>query len=263
MEDVFNGNQDVYEPRSVARIIQDGFSVNPRHFIGLALRRFGEEFGIYVAFTLVYIALSMALSALPVVGDLSGILAGPPLIAGFAFYMRLQSRNDDREFSNFFGGFRVHFWPSLVSQGISLTLAMAAAVALVVLPFFYDPIQVFVNEAQKIQTMDQEKAAEFLLTLFNPAITQAAVLAAVVAVAVMTLFCMAPLFIVYRGYSAFHAIRASWQLVSKKYLSFFVFNLSLWLVLLLGFLLCCVGLLAALPVYYLALATAFEEITGD
>jgi uncharacterized membrane protein len=30
-----------------------------------------------------------------------------------------------------------------------------------------------------------------------------------------------------------------------------------------GLMMCCVGLLAALPVYYLSLAVAYEEITGD
>jgi uncharacterized membrane protein len=84
-----------------------------------------------------------------------------------------------------------------------------------------------------------------------------------VALAVMTLFSLAPLFIVYRGYSAFQAIAASWKLVSKKYFQFLLFNFLLWMLLLAGFMLCCVGLLAALPVYYLSMAVAYEEITGD
>jgi uncharacterized membrane protein len=140
---------------------------------------------------------------------------------------------------------------------------MGFAAALLVLPFYFEPVQTFATEIQKIQTMDQEKAAEFVLQLFTPAIGQAAVLAALVALAVMTLFCLAPMFIVYRGYSAFQAIAASWKLVSKKYLSFLLFNLLLWILLIAGFLLCCVGLLAALPIYYLSMASAYEEITGD
>jgi uncharacterized membrane protein len=42
-----------------------------------------------------------------------------------------------------------------------------------------------------------------------------------------------------------------------------MFNLLLWIRLIAGFMLCCVGLLAALPVYYLSMASAYEEITGD
>jgi uncharacterized membrane protein len=263
MEEHFSSDNQNREPRSIESIILSGFRVNSLAFISKGFRYFSDEFGIYVAFTLVYIALSMALSALPVVGDLSGMLVGPPLVAGFAFYVRLQSRNEYREFSHFFGGFRGSNWPSLVSQGISVTLTMALAVAAVVLPFFLEPIQVFLTEVEKIQTMDQQKAGEFVLGLFNPEIGWAALLAAITALAVLTLFCLAPLFIVYRGYSAFQAIGASWKLVSKKYPAFLLFNLLLWLMLIVGFLMCCIGLLAALPVYYLSLASAYEEITGD
>lgn len=263
MEELFSNPNSPESPRSVEAIIAAGYRVNGPAFIRKGYTYFGDEVGIYVAFTLVYIALSMALSSLPVVGDLSGMLVGPPLVAGFACYMRLQSRNEYREFSNFFGGFRGGNWPSLVSQGISVTLAMALAVAMVVLPFFFEPIQVFVTELEKIQTMDPEKAGEFVLGLYNPQIGLAAVLAACVALAILTLFCLAPLFIVYRGYSAFQAIGASWKLVSKKYPAFFAFNLLLWILLIAGLLMCCVGLLAALPVFYLSLAAAYEEITGD
>jgi hypothetical protein len=263
MEDYFTGGKPAKEPRSIDDIISSDFQVNGIAFLRTGLRYFSDEFGIYVAFTLVYIALSMALSALPVVGDLSGMLAGPPLVAGFACYMRLQSRNEYREFSNFFGGFRGGNWPSLVSVGISVTLSMALAVAITVVPFFLDSIQVVVTEMEKIQGMDQEKAAEFIINLFNPQIGLAALVAAIVALSILTLFSLAPLFVVYRGYSAFQAIGASWKLVSKKYVAFLLFNMLLWAVLIFGFLMCCVGLLAALPIYYLSLAAAYEEITGD
>jgi uncharacterized membrane protein len=263
MEESFTHDNEHREPKSVDSIIASGYHVNGLVFLRKGMRYFSDEFGIYVAFTLVYIALSMALSALPVVGDVSGMLVGPPLVAGFAYYMRLQSRNEYREFSHFFGGFRGGQWPSLVSQGVSVTLSLALAVALVVLPFFLEPIQVFVTEFEKIQTMDQEKAAEFMVSLFTPQIGLAAFIAAVVALLVLTFFSLAPLFIVYRGYSAFQAIGASWKLVSKKYPSFFLFNLLLWIMLIAGFLMCCVGLLVALPVYYLSMASAYEEITGD
>jgi hypothetical protein len=263
MEELFSDPNQNQQTRTLESITSSGYDVNGVSFIRKGMRYFSNEFGIYIAFTLVYIAISMALSTLPVVGDISGMLVGPPLVAGFACYMRLQSRNEFREFSHFFGGFRGSSWPSLVSQGISTTICMALSVAIVVLPFFYEPIQAFVTELEKIQSMDQQKAGEFVIGLFNPQIGWAALLAAITALAVLTLFCLAPLFIIYRGYSAFQAIGASWKLVSKKYPAFLMFNLLLWLMLIAGFLMCCVGLLAALPVYYLSLAAAYEEITGD
>jgi uncharacterized membrane protein len=263
MENQFTESMPGHKSRTIDEIISSGFEVNGFAFFRRGLRYFSDEFGIYVAFTLVYIALSMALSTLPVVGDLSGMLVGPPLVAGFACYFRLQSRNEYREFSSFFGGFRGGNWPSLVSVGISVTLSMALVVAIAVVPFFLDSIQAVVAEFEKIRGMEQEQAAEFIISLYNPEIGLAALVAALAALSVLNLFSMAPLFVVYRGYSAFQAIGASWKLVSKKYVSFLLFNILLWATVILGLLMCCVGLLAALPVYYLSLAAAYEEITGD
>lgn len=263
MEESFSEFNQPQPFRSVDTIISEGYVVKPGQFVSKGVRRFGDEFGIYVAFTLVYIALTMALGSLPFVGDVSGMLVGPPLVAGFAAYMRLQSRNDYREFSSFFAGFRGGNWPSLVSQGISVTLSMALAAGVIVLPLYWNEIQVFVTELEKVQNMDQEKAGEFVLNLINPQIGMAAFLAAIIAVAVMTLFCLAPTFIVYRGYNAFQAIAASWKLVTRKYFHFLLFNMLLWIVLIAGILLCCIGFLATFPIYYLALASAYEDITGD
>ena len=263
MEDHFADEIQSPQPRSIESIIESGFNVNGLASLRKGMHYFSDEVGIYVAFMLVYTAITMGAGFLPIVGDLSGMLLGPPLLAGFVCYVRLQSRNEFREFSHFFGGFRGGNWPSLVSQGISVQLSIALVVAILVFPFFYQTIQELVGEIVNVTSMGPKQAAEFLMRLYNPQIGLFILIAAIVALAVQTLFCLSPLFIVYRGYSAFQAIGASWKLVTKKFLAFLLFNLILWLILIAGFLMLYIGLLVALPIYYLSLAAAYEEITGD
>lgn len=263
MHDFFSSHDNQQPHRSVESIVAEGYSFNATRSIQHGFSRFGKEAGIYVAFTLVYIALILVANAIPFVGDIANLLVSAPLIAGFICYGLRQRKDEFREFSTFFGGFSKANWASLVSQGILVNLCMLLAVAVVVLPFFWDPVSIFFGAAEQLSSMSQERAGEYLISLFNPSIIQASGLSVIVVVLVTTLFSLAPFFIVYRGYNAMEAMRASYLVVKAKYLSFLGLNFLLWLLLITGFLMCCVGILIALPVYYLSFASVYEEITGD
>ncbi len=263
MLDLSNNEESPDVPRSIDSIVTEGYTFSLLQNIQFGFKRFGAEAGIYVAFTLVYFAISMAANALPYIGDVVGLMIEAPLIAGFIYYSRLQRNNDFRDFSNFFTGFKNGYWPIFVAQRILVNLIIVLVVLAIVLPIFWEPIQHFVSDLEKIETMSEKELGQFLVSIFTPAVIQAACISAAIALVVMTFFCLAPFFIVYRGFSAFQAIRASCRVVMCKYPMFLLFNLILWLIIIAGLMLCCVGLLAALTVFYLALASAYEEITGD
>lgn len=263
MENFSNKEENGQSLQSVESILLHGFALRPTRYVQTGFMRFGAEFGIYVAYTIVYIALLMLASSLPFVGDISRILIGAPLAAGFLFYARLQQCNEFRDFSSFFLGFKNGHWPIFILQSIVVTLAIAVATALPTMLFYLETIEQFLVNFDKLATMDPEKVQAFLPEIFTPQVLQALFFIVVMALLASTFFCLAPCFIVYRRYSAAQAISASCRIVVKKYPQFLFFNALLWLVLVAGFMICCVGLLATLPVYYLALASAYEEITGD
>ncbi|MFM7726144.1 MAG: hypothetical protein ACKO7B_05560 [Flavobacteriales bacterium] len=254
--------------RSLESIITEGYSLDVGEHLSAGFKRFGQEPGIYVAFALVYIALNMVAQSLPLVGILAGLLVSPPLLAGFIFYGRLQQRNEHREFSAFFDGFRGSAWPSLVLQNILIIVFLVLILVVAVLPFFLTFLQDFFRDMLPILTeqpevMTDEEAREILSKVFPPAVVQAILLATLLVIGVFTLFCLAPFFIVYRNLGAFEALRASAKIVAKSYFKFLLLNVVLWLEIVAGFALCCIGYLAALPITYLSLASAYEEITGD
>jgi len=71
-----------------------------------------------------------------------------------------------------------------------------------------------------------------------------------------------PLFIIFRGMSFWEAMEASRKVVSKNYIQVLLFLIVLGILLVVGAMICLVGLLVAVPIYFLAVYSAFEDIMG-
>ena len=258
----FSGNTQ-QGARSLAELTANGYSFRWTEYLSSGFRAFGNDFGIYLAFTLVYIAISMATGFIPYIGSTIGLLVNPVLIAGFIFYGRAQFVNDHRDFNTFFSGFRQPHWIPLVMQSLMVNFLLIAAVAASTMPFFYRAIVKFIEDAQRIETLPQEEVGEFIIGLWNSELLMASVIALIVVLMVSTLICLAPYFIVYRSHSFAEAIQSSFRVVKMRLPAFLGLMITLWLVLILGVLLCCVGFLAAFPIYHLTLLAAFRDIMGE
>lgn len=251
------------QPRTLNEVLLSGYRFQWRSYISEGFRTFGDEFGIYVAFTLVYAAISLAGGSIPYIGSTIGLFVNPPLIAGFIFYGILQRRNDHRDFNAFFSGFRQPYWIPLVAQSLLSTLAIALVIGLVCVPLFYTTLVTFMHELEKVEGMPQDEIGNFVIGLMTPELYTAIIVAVLVGLFVSTFLCLAPCFIVLRRMNQIEAIRSSILLVSKKFLPFLALVFSLWMILIAGVMLCCIGLLAAFPIYYLTLLSAFEHIMGS
>jgi len=250
-------------PRSILDVIENGFNFRWSDYFSSGFRAFGNDFGIYVAFTLVYIAISMATGFIPYVGTTIGLFVNPVLIAGYIYYGRAQYVNDHRDFNTFFQGFRQPQWIPLVVQSLMASFLLVVAIAGATIPFFYESILKFLEDAQKIETLPQAEVGEFVLGLWNTDLTIASIIALVVGLMVSTLICLAPFFIIYRSSSFGEAMQSSARVVRKRFPAFLGLMMMLWLVLILGVLLCCIGFLAAFPIYHLVLLAAFRDIMGE
>ena len=250
-------------PRSILDVTANGYTFRWSEYLSSGFRAFGNDFGIYVAFTLVYIAISMATGFIPYVGSTIGLFVNPVLIAGYTYYGRAQYINDHRDFNTFFQGFRQPHWIPLVMQSLMASLLLLAAIAGATMPFFYEAILKFLEDAQKIETMPQAEVGEFVLGLWNTDLTIVSLIALVVGLLVSTVICLAPFFIIYRSSSFGEAMQSSARVVRKRFPAFLGLTITLWLVLVLGVLLCCIGFLAAFPIYYLTLLAAFRDIMGE
>lgn len=250
-------------PRSLMEITTTGYAFRWTQYLSTGFRAFGNEFGIYVAFTLVYIAISMGTGLIPYIGSTIGLFVNPVLIGGFIFYGRAQFINDHRDFNTFFAGFRQPHWIALVMQSLMANFLLIVIIGASTLPLFYDAIVKFFEQIQLIETLPQDEVGDFIMGLWNRDLTIAFVVAVVVGLVVSTLICLAPYFIVYRSLTFVESIQASFQVVKKRFWGFIGLMITLWLVLILGIMLCCVGFLAAFPIYHLTLLAAYRDIMGE
>ncbi len=80
--------------------------------------------------------------------------------------------------------------------------------------------------------------------------------------AVGVLYIYAPMFVVFRGMQFWDAMEASRKVVSKRYIQTILFLIVLGIMVGISFLLCCLPVLAGIPIMYLAIYSAFEDIMG-
>lgn len=249
--------------KSLETVLSEGYSFNMGDYISGAFKQFGNDAGSYIGFTILYFVISMVIGAIPFVGTIAGLIVNPPILVGIYIFARLHKKGSVRSFNNFFDGFKGN-WIQYALQSFVTGLIVALAVFVVIAPFFLTTIIELVGNADRLENMqDQEELQAFMLTLLTGKILLGILLAMLVGSAIAVLYVFAPMFIAFRGMTFWDAMEASRKVVSKNYVQFLIMMIVLMLIGFVGVLLCCVGLLVAMPVIYIAIYLAFEEIMGS
>ncbi len=249
--------------KSLETVLNDGYQFDLGKYINEGFKLFGGDAGIYIAYTIVYFIIAGVTSSIPIVGWLASLFIGPPLLAGWYLYARNQKKGFSKSFGNFFEAFKIQ-WMQLVLQSLISAIFVGIAVSIVVLPFFISMIVDLIAHAKESQPVtDPEEMQELLLSMLTGKVILGIVLAALVGAMVSVLYVLAPMFIVFRGMGFWEAMEASRKVVTKNYGQFLLFMIILIVIGIVGFMMCCVGLLAAIPVIYLAIYSSFEDILGS
>jgi len=249
--------------KSLETVLSEGYHFNMGDYISGAFKQFGNDAGSYIGFTILYFVISMVIGAIPFVGTIAGLIVNPPLLVGIFIFARLHKKGSVRSFNNFFDGFKGN-WIQYALQSFVTGLIVGIAVLIVIAPFFLTTILELVGSAGQLQNMrEPDEMQAFLLTMMTGKIVLGVLLAALVGSAIAVLYVFAPMFIAFRGMTFWDAMEASRKVVSKNYIQFLIMMIVLMIIGFVGVLLCCVGLLVAMPVIYLAIYLAFEEIMGS
>ncbi len=167
--------------------------------------------------------------------------AASMILTGGLMYFYINTVRSAPKFMDLFAGFRPPNWWRIFLAGIVWTLAMAVTALLVVVP------GVVLSISMKNQTI---------------LIAMAVIFAAVfvyLSVAVTYAF---PL-IIDRKLGALDGLRTSIKTVHRQWWQVFVLFLILGLLMIAGILVCCVGVIFALPLGYLVLAEGYRQLFGD
>lgn len=199
---------------------------------------FGQQAGLFIAFTLVYLAILGFSNIIPFVGPLgANIILSPCLMAGY--YLVAQKINAGErqiEFGDFFKGF--DHLGKLAVVAVFTSLILAASMI---------PFGIFVFASLFSGDLTPTFSPGVFLLLIPPiylAISYAA----------------APFFAVFYNMEAWEAMEASRKVISKKWFTVFLFAIVLGLIASLGFVVLFVGILVAIPVIALAQYEAFSDI---
>ena len=230
-------------PPQVQRVIDNGYSFDLGDYISKGFKIIQKNLGLFIAFILVFIVISVVLSVIPVIGQLaSSLIVSPCLLAGFLIAAKKSDDNQPLEFGDFFKGFDF-LKPLLVT-----ILIQAAIMIAVMIPFglaFYVG-----GDMNALEAGDPSGIPFWSFILLLPLIYLAVA------------WGMTSFLIVFHKMSAWDALEASRQIITKQWFMFFLFGIVVGIIVMLGMVALGVGILFTLPAGMAMQFAAYRDIVG-
>ena len=261
--EVLDQPTDGREGKSVETVLNEGYSFDLGAYISEGFKLFGKDAGPYIGFFFISIIISAILGNIPFIGLLAGLFVNPALAGGWYIYARNRAINHEPQFGNFFDGFKSPGWIQLVLANLVTGIFTGLAAAIVLVPaVIILGFDLFSELAGLADTSDPEELRDILIAIFTGKLLLVMLLSVVVGSLISVLYVLAPMFILYRGMTFWDAMESSRKIVSKNYIQFLMFFLVLIVIIGVGIMLCCLGLIVALPVIYLSVFAAYKHIMG-
>lgn len=236
------------------------YTVDIGGWIGGGWAMFQQDIGPFIGFILVQIGLVSALASIPILGWIGSLVILPVLSAGFLIYSFKILREQPRSFSDFFEGF---------NQFSSLLGFAIASWLLELLPLLPGLILQMVLVGSKLDTVinktniDQESIVQDLASSPYYLVTIILLLIGwLFSTYLGVSYSMGAPLILDRRAKFWPAMEMSRKVVSKKWLSIFLFLFVLRLMNILGFISCCLGLAVTVPLSMCATAYGYSQIFG-
>ena len=93
-------------PIRVEAILNRGYSFELSQYISKGFNIFNRNAGLFIGYLLVYFAISIGLSLIPILGQLASVVISGALMAGYFIVADKTEKGEYVEFSNFFDGFK-------------------------------------------------------------------------------------------------------------------------------------------------------------
>ncbi len=204
-----------------------------------------QKDGNYVGFAAINFVIGAALGIIPYVGDVISNLLSLLLGPGYHMYYHNNKHHQTRNFNNFFDGFK--FAGPLILQGIISGFIMIVMLAPVIITFYTqldpDTLEPISDASPIIMGIG---ALLFFVVFF-------------VLIYLTVSWSFSQFFIIYANMEPWEAMQASRKFVAPNFFSILLLLFLEGLVLLLGMLLCCIGLFWAMPSVSLANYFVFES----
>lgn len=239
-------------------IINEGYDFRFGEYISQGFEMLQKQLGNFILFALIYFFISAVVDIIPLqIGSiLSNIVIAPIATAGIYIAAHRLHRGEHIELSHFFQGIdKVGPLVLVTLVGTVITLvSMAPFFAVIDLQGLYNWYQEIIANPEVFQE-DPDYFFEM------PTIPIWAYLLLLPALYFSVAYSFSILFVVFYDMDFWPALESSRKLITKKWFTFFGFSLVMALFMALGLAICCVGLLAALPLMHICYYLAFADIT--
>lgn len=261
--DVLDNTEPRHNGKSLESVLTDGYSFNMGDYINKGFKLFGNDAGSYIGFTLVSFVISFVVGLIPFLGTIAGLFVSPALNGGWYIFGQKHNSGQQRSFSNFFDAFKNPPWIQLVLGSLVSSIFIALAAAVIIVPAVIFLGAGFITDIMSLQNnTDPDEVMAIFAAIFTGKIFLTILLAALIASLVAALYIFMPQFIIFRGMAFWDAMEASRKVVMKNYIQVVLFLIVLSIIAFIGALLCGLGLLVAIPLFFLAVHSAFEDIMG-
>lgn len=225
-------------------------------WIGQSWGLFKKDFLIWIVFFILSLALMLVLASIPLIGQIITIFITPIMLAGTAYAARQAHRGNKIQLSDYLQGFKTNLSSLLLLALVQLGTFVALTVFMVVLLLLFGFVG-FVSfsdfaqiEANPIGFILGSIAYILILALFF----MLGILASMMA------FVFAPVLILLNNVSTIDSIKMSFKACLRNILPGFVFLVLMFLLSLLAFIPVGLGFLILIPMYYIAIYLAYQEI---
>jgi hypothetical protein len=216
-----------------------------------------SEFGLIFFTTLVITIAAGAASGFPYIGPVIGMLLNGVLYGGLYFFYLKLIRGQKAELPDAFEGFKTSLGP-LILAGLVTNVLIVAAFMIAALPSLFTVVPVLIRYAE-----NPEMAPDILLTALGIGSVLNLVFCILVVLALYLLWIFAFPLIMDRRMDFWPAMEASRKTVMANLGTMTGLLLVGILLGLIGVLACCIGIFFTLPIFYGAVAYAYEDLFGS
>lgn len=217
-------------------------------WIASGFQLFKANPAMWIILLVIYLAIMIPVSLLPVVGSVISTLLAPVFAAGMMWGCRAVVRNQDLEINHLFEGFK-HNTAQLISIGGIYMVSLLVIAVFVVLALDRDTIDLLV----KGKDLSPEQADGMLLPIL---------VALLFIMPILMAYWFAPVLAGLHNLSAMDAMKLSFFACLKNVLPFLLYGLIFMVLLVIAIIPFGIGLLVVIPMMMTSLYTSYADVFG-
>ncbi|MDR7898303.1 hypothetical protein RHJ63_08280 [Thermosynechococcus sp. JY1334] len=235
---------------------------------------FSTQPAAYIGFLILAMIINGVLNNIPGAGPIVSTILVGLFAAGYYFFSFRIARNQRPEFSDFFNAFKNNYFlpiflTNLIIGLITNVFVISASILFMIagLPFWQSILRRAAAEAAEPDAdLEQLLALLEQLPAVPDALTPVFILVGAILLLPGVYFGVAYMFavplVVEHRFDVWPALETSRRLVSRDWWSFFFLSVSIIFFNILGFCLCCVGMLVTIPWSSCVIVAAYRDIIG-